>query len=83
MFIAWAYLRMFLLIRKSAGQLRSTRVKEDTRIAQRFACIVATDAASWFPVITVTIVALAGEFPPVFSYYNFLQLTFRSLLLSF
>lgn len=62
-FITYAYCRMISEIRTSGIACRSTQQsRERDKVAQRFAVIVFTDCACWFPIIIVKLAALAGKF---------------------
>ncbi|XP_067635997.1 relaxin receptor 2 [Eurosta solidaginis] len=59
-FISNSYLRMLHAIRDSGGGMRSTLSGRENVVAKRFAVIVITDCACWFPIIVVKVAALSG-----------------------
>ncbi|XP_071800952.1 uncharacterized protein [Asterias amurensis] len=60
MFISYAYLMMFVTIRKSNLAMRSTKKNQDWALVKRFTLIVATDLLCWMPIIVVKFIALGG-----------------------
>ncbi|XP_038059677.1 relaxin receptor 2-like isoform X1 [Patiria miniata] len=59
-FISYAYLMMFVTIRRSNLAMRSTKKNQDWALVKRFTLIVATDFVCWMPIIIVKFVALGG-----------------------
>ncbi|XP_022100794.1 relaxin receptor 2-like isoform X2 [Acanthaster planci] len=59
-FISYAYLMMFMTIRRSNLAMRSTKKNQDWALVKRFTLIVATDFVCWMPIIIVKFVALGG-----------------------
>ena len=62
MFISYAYLMMFVTIRKSNLAMRSTKKNQDWALVKRFTLIVATDLLCWMPIIVVKFIALGGKY---------------------
>ena len=61
LFIAYAYLVMFMTIRRSQMSLRSTQESQEASLVKRFFFIVLTDFACWIPIIITKILALSGK----------------------
>lgn len=60
-FISYAYIMMFVAIKKSTALLRSTNRCQQTIFVKRFFLIVITDLACWVPIMVIKIAALAGK----------------------
>ncbi|KAL5010166.1 hypothetical protein ScPMuIL_012471 [Solemya velum] len=59
-FTCYAYIVMFIAIKKSTTVLRSTNKYQNTIFIKRFFLIVVTDFVCWVPVIGIKIAALTG-----------------------
>ncbi|KAL5010276.1 hypothetical protein ScPMuIL_012581 [Solemya velum] len=59
-FISYAYIIMFIAIKKSTELLRSTNNIQETIFVKRFFLIVITDFVCWVPIMVIKIAALAG-----------------------
>ena len=60
-FIVIAYLVIYRTATKAANAVRSTRVNQDSALARRMLFIILTDFFCWFPVIIISILALANS----------------------
>ena len=61
LFILLAYVMMYHVIVKASNAVRSTKENQDSTIAKRMMFIIVTDFLCWFPVITISILALTGN----------------------
>jgi hypothetical protein len=60
-FIVVAYMVMYRTITKAGNAVRSTRANQDSTLAKRMLFIILTDFFCWFPVIIISILALANS----------------------
>ena len=60
-FIVLAYVVMYRTITKAGQAVRSTRSNQDSTLAKRMLFIILTDFFCWFPVIIISILALANS----------------------
>ena len=60
-FIVLAYMVMYRTITKAGNAVRSTRANQDSTLAKRMLFIILTDFFCWFPVIIISILALANS----------------------
>ncbi|XP_071115413.1 relaxin receptor 2-like [Haliotis cracherodii] len=67
-FIAYAYVAMFVSIRKSRMLFRSTNENQERSLMKRFFFIVITDFACWVPIIALKVAALMGFKIPGYLY---------------
>ena len=58
LYMAVAYARMFISIRKTGEAVRSERMKRESTLAKRMLFIVVTDLLCWFPVVGVIYLSL-------------------------
>ncbi|XP_031570827.1 uncharacterized protein LOC116305127 isoform X2 [Actinia tenebrosa] len=61
-FIAVAYIIIFITVQKSSRSIRSTSIKRESQMAKRMAFIIATDFFCWMPVIIIGILSLLDLF---------------------
>ena len=59
--IVIAYLVMYRTITKAGNAVRSTRANQDSTVAKRMLFIILTDFFCWFPVIIISVLALANS----------------------
>ena len=59
--IVIAYLVMYRTITKAGNAVRSTRANQDSTLAKRMLFIILTDFFCWFPVIIISVLALANS----------------------
>ena len=60
-FIVVSYIIMYRTITKAGNAVRSTRANQDSTLAKRMLFIILTDFFCWFPVIIISILALADS----------------------
>ncbi|OXA60785.1 Relaxin receptor 1 [Folsomia candida] len=59
-FMCFAYIKMFEVIRDSTLTTRSTQQKQDSILAKRFALVVVTDFLCWAPIVVAKVVGMSG-----------------------
>ncbi|CAH3193166.1 unnamed protein product [Porites evermanni] len=62
MYILTAYTAMYLRVKGSAKQVRSTNTKRESKMAKRMMLIVLTDFLCWMPIIVIGLLSLLGKF---------------------
>ncbi|XP_073246489.1 relaxin receptor 2-like [Porites lutea] len=62
MYILTAYTAMYLRVKGSAKQVRSTNMKRESKMAKRMMLIVLTDFLCWMPIIVIGLLSLLGKF---------------------
>lgn len=62
MFILFAYIIMFLTVKRISASVRSTNMNRESAMARRMMFIITTDFCCWMPVIIIGILSLLGKF---------------------
>ena len=62
MFILFAYIIMFLTVKRISAGVRSTNINRESAMAWRMMFIITTDFCCWIPVIIIGILSLLGNF---------------------
>ncbi|GFU56966.1 relaxin receptor 2 [Trichonephila clavipes] len=65
-FITYAYVIMFIAIRRSNLELQHFQQQQDRTIAKRFAFIVASNMFCWVPIIAIKILSISGNLQVVY-----------------
>lgn len=63
-FICFAYIHMFIAIKRSTKTVRSHFENKERTLVKRFFFIILTDFLCWMPIIIIKFVALSGKFIP-------------------